>query len=562
MPAIRPPRVATGAMDEGDEHGGGHRPPPLPRSFWADGSPVVKAVLLVLIAAFVYLAYFWMIRRVHVPSGHVLVLVKKDGAKSLEGDQVIIPGPPDQTQDPGGYAAWVKKYGDYNGILEHVYPEGTYFGYSPFDYDREVIDISQTAIVPSGKVGVVIKKFGQKLPPDQVMAEPTKDQRGPLPHLLQPGRYNQYANPYAYEIKMVDPVQVNPGERGVVTLMSSRPAKNPNLYLVEEGEQGTQKGSEPEGFRYINPFEKRIMPVSIRSQRFELTGDEVITFPSSDSFEIRLEGFVEWSIMPDKLPLIYVEYGEGGDLIPLLEKNIILPYARSFCRVVGSQYTARDFISGDTKLKFQQEFESKLRQACEAQGVEVLQALVRDIVPPEAIKQPINDREVAKQQILQYDQQIKTAATDADRTTQEEMSKQNAALGEANKQVVTVTKAAEQAKDVAVTKAQQELAVSKLRLDAAKQQAEAQVAKGQADAQVILLKVQAEAEPLRQQVQAFGDGESFARYFFYQKVAPSLKTILTNTDGPFADIFKQFAAPPSAPPKKTEAAKVTDAGAH
>jgi hypothetical protein len=74
----------------------------------------------------------------------------------------------------------------------------------------------------------------------------------------------------------------------------------------------------------------------------------------------------------------------------------------------------------------------------------------------------------------------------------------------------------------------------------------------------VLLKKQAEAEPLRQQVLAFGDGEAYARYFFYQKVAPSLKTILTNTDGPFADIFKQFANP-SSPAKKSESPKVTDA---
>jgi len=30
---------------------------------------------------------------------------------------------------------------------------------------------------------------------------------------------------------------------------------------------------------------------------------------------------------------------------------------------------------------------------------------------------------------------------------------------------------------------------------------------------------------------------------FYQKVAPSLKSILANTDGPFADVFKQFGQP-------------------
>ena len=84
-----------------------------------------------------------------------------------------------------------------------------------------------------------------------------------------------------------------------------------------------------------------------------MTGDDAIRFPSSDSFEIKLDGFVEWSIVPDKLPLAYAQYGEGNELIQCLEDKVILPYARSFSRLVGSQYNARDFISGDTKLKFQ-----------------------------------------------------------------------------------------------------------------------------------------------------------------------------------------------------------------
>jgi hypothetical protein len=83
---------------------------------------------------------------------------------------------------------------------------------------------------------------------------------------------------------------------------------------------------------------------------------------------------------------------------------------------------------------------------------------------------------------------------------------------------------------------------------------------GQADANVILLQQQAQAEPLRQQVQAFGgDGNTYAQYFFYQKVAPSVKSIMANSDGPFADLFKQFLANPPAPKSTGEKAKVTQA---
>lgn len=520
----------TSDFDQPDDRRSERTSPLQPGGF----GPVIFGLILLLLV--LYGGYFWFIRRVVVGPGQVLVLLKKDGSRTLPGDQIIIPRPPDRS-DQAAYTEWEKQYGDCNGILEQVWPEGTYFAFSPFDYERYLFP-AQT--VGSGKVGVVIKKFGEKLDEGQVLADPARNQRGPLPIILRPGRYNEYSNPFAYEVKQVDPVQVDPGHRGVVTVLAGPLSRNPNQYLVEDGSQGVQQQTEPEGFRYINPFEKRVTPISIQSQRFEMTGADSIRFPSSDSFEIRMEGFVEWSIIPDKLPLIYVQYGEGGELIKFLDEKVILPYARSFCRLVGSRYNARDFISGDTKLKFQHEFEAKLREACEKQGIEILQALVRDIIPPDEIKNPINEREIARQQIRSLEQQIQVARSQAELARQTEMAVQNQKIGEANKQVVTIVKNAEQQRDVALTKARQDLAVAQLRLEAAQKQAEAQLALGQAQANVILMTRQAEAEPLRQQIEAFGGGHAYAQYFFNQKIAPAIKSILTNTDGPFADLFRQF----------------------
>lgn len=548
MSGINFPSFPRRGSPRGDNDGGQRIPRQRPE--------LVKTVVVSLIAfAVVYAAYFWFVRRVVVGPNEVLVVMKKHGHRSLPGDEVIIPRAPDAKTDADRYKAWVDVYGDCNGIMEEVFPAGTYFKFSPFDYERFVYDVQASASVPNEKVGIVIKKFGQKLDDGQILADPARDQRGPLPIILRPGRYNEYSNPFAYEIKQIDPVVIDPGHRGVVTMMASPPSPNPNRYLVDAGERGVQPVAEPEGFLYVNPFERRVTPISIRSHRFEMTGNDAIRFPSSDSFEIKLDGFVEWSIIPDRLALVYSQYGEGNELVPLLQEKVILPYARSFSRLVGSQYHARDFISGDTKLKFQAEFEAKLSEACRKQGIEVLQALVRDIEPPAQIKDPINEREVAKQQINSLDQQILVAKSQGELVTQEEIATQNQAIGDANKEVVAVVKKAEQARNVAVTQAQQGLAVARLRLEAAQQEADATVAKGQAEANVILLTKQAEAEPLRQQVEAFGDGTTYARYFFYQKVAPSMKSILSNTDGVFADLFKQYAAPPTQSAPKSDAAK-------
>lgn len=66
------------------------------------------------------------------------------------------------------------------------------------------------------------------------------------------------------------------------------------------------------------------------------------------------------------------------------------------------------------------------------------------------------------------------------------------------------------------------------------------LSRGEADAKVVLFEYQAKAEPLKNAVAAFGDGMTYAQHFYLQKVAPSIKSVLSNTDGPFADIFGSF----------------------
>ena len=104
-------------------------------------------------------------------------------ARSLPGDQIIIPKPPDREKDPTGYDKWEKEYGDCNGILEQVYMPGTYFNFSPFDYERYVLNLDSEPRphVPANKVGVVVQKFGAKLDEGQILADESQGQRGPLP---------------------------------------------------------------------------------------------------------------------------------------------------------------------------------------------------------------------------------------------------------------------------------------------------------------------------------------------------------------------------------------------
>jgi uncharacterized membrane protein YqiK len=181
-----------------------------------------------------------------------------------------------------------------------------------------------------------------------------------------------------------------------------------------------------------------------------------------------------------------------------------------------------------------------LKGECWKQGIDIKSALVRDIQPPAEIAALISQREQADQEIERSTNEMEEAKAEALLVEQRELQGQNRAIGDGRQKVVTVTKEAEQHKVVAVTQANRELEVGKLELEAAQKQAAAIRSRGQAEANVILYDYQAQAEPLAMAVQAFGDGATYAQQFFLKRVAPSITSILSNTDGPFAEIFKEL----------------------
>src|SRR5262245_39434537 len=95
-----------GGSPEGSE-GGFSRPPRLKRSMFAGGAPTAVAFAMMVVV--IYLGYFWFVRRIVVGPGQVLLVMRKDGARSLPADQIIIPRAPDP-KDAAAYAQWNQTY--------------------------------------------------------------------------------------------------------------------------------------------------------------------------------------------------------------------------------------------------------------------------------------------------------------------------------------------------------------------------------------------------------------------------------------------------------------------
>lgn len=503
--------------------------PPRRGGYTVDRQPPRWPWLIAAIVA-LYPFYWWFIKRVEVDTNQLLVLVNKTGTElpGEFGDQAILyPELVKSIAAKTGKSPEKVREG-YKGIRHEVLTEGRHF-FSPIFHERIKLRTTQ---IPEGKFGVLIRHYGRPLKPGHVVAT-APDERGPVSGTLSPGRHN--INTFAYSVQVFDKILVPEGFCGVVTRLSGPDPANPDEYVVQQGERGVQPESlGPGTYLDLNPYEVRVDLVDLRSQKYDMLGDEAIEFPSNDGFTIHMEATVEWSVYPDLVPFVVVEVGDLEDVVG----KVIRPYTTSLARIQGSKMTARDFMGA--REVFQRRLFTDLRDKCREQGVLIKAATIRDLKPPERVRAIIRERELADQTMTKYENEIAEAQVRAQLVEQEMLATQQQAIGETNREVVAVVTRAQQTMDVAVTEATQRLEVARLELESARRNAEAILARGQAEAAVILLNYRAEAEPLKNMVTAFGDGDTYARNQFLQKVAPSIRSVLATTDGPFADIFRQF----------------------
>lgn len=481
--------------------------------------------------AFVLALISWNSFLIDVPQGHMAVMIRKTGIDLTNADEVA-------------------PTADHKGIQKDVLTEGRYFR-NPFVWQWEVI--KQTEI-PAGKVGVVTRLHGKDLAPGEIIArEP--DQKGIIPGYRQ-GRYP--LNPYLELIEFYDVVRIPAGYRAVVTNLTGELPSKPEHFsevvgpldskqlLVKAGYRGVQEETMSEGDVPLNPFEKSVALVDVRSQRFNLSQSQDMGFPSKDGFWISLDGVIEFRIRPERAAYVYVVYNEthNGDRVDeeVIQK-VIMPTARSFCRLQGSNNLGREFISGISRTKFQDDFQRAMRAECEPLGIEIINALITRIRPPEQIAKPVRDREIARQQEKQYQQQILQQRSEQQLAVERELVKQKQALVAAEQEVVRVVSEAMREQEVAITKANERLVVAQLRVDASRDEAAAIESRGKAAADVVAFKNGAEAAGWKRSVEAFGgNGGQFAQYVLYQKMAGAYQSMMVNTlDSPIMKIFESFA---------------------
>jgi regulator of protease activity HflC (stomatin/prohibitin superfamily) len=279
-----------------------------------------------------------------------------------------------------------------------------------------------------------------------------------------------------------------------------------------------------------------------RSQRYNLTD---IGFPTRDGFWVTMEAVIEFRVIPAKAPQVYVLYNEeksGVKVDEAIINKIILPQAMAYTRLRGSSHSGKEFITGNTRATFQKDFQTQMQLNCAEQGIEVIQALITRLDPPEKIADPVRRRQIALQQESQYKKEIEQQTAEKDLAVQKATVEQKKAEVNAEQAVVVVTVEATKKQEVAVIEAEKRLGVAKQQLEAAKDQATAVQAKGKADADVVRFGNEAQAAGWQKSIEAFsGNGHEFARYTLMKKLSAAFKSLMVNTDNSaLMDIFKSF----------------------
>jgi regulator of protease activity HflC (stomatin/prohibitin superfamily) len=478
--------------------------------------------------------------RIDVGTGEMAILTVKTGLDITNGDEVA-----PSLNHKGSQAVFLME-GRY---FMNPFDEGPRF-FNPYDWDWDVIP--QTTI-PEGKLGILISLVGEEPGYGEFLGAVDKTvagagnqigtpiRKGIIPDVLIPGRYA--INPNLFHLEIGEPVTIEAGYRGVVTNLAGRLPEKPNELLVQPGERGVQQETLREGTQQVNPYVQRISKVDCRSQRFNLAEKKDMGFPSKDGFWVSLDGRIQFRVNPEKAAEVYVIYNEdeNGDAIDEeIIRKVIMPNARSFCRLAGSDKLGKDFIEGETRMEFETSFQTAMREACEPLGIEIQEALITRIHPPEQIAEPIQQRENARLEEQKYQSQITQQEAEQKLAIDKAEAIQISALVVIEQEIIKFVTEAMREQEVAKTKASEKLAVATLKLDAAEDEAEAITARDRATADVIGYENKADAAGWKRAVEAFdGNGDAYAQFVLYQKLASAYRRIMVNTaDSPIMRMFE------------------------
>ena len=531
---------------------------------------------VILIAAAGYGAYLWFFCRVYVPAGMMAVVTAKTGKQPAPGTILVNEGEKGIRKevlsegryffDPvlydiklcpnieiplGKVGIVTSKVGKElppgeimasdnagKGVRKEVLGPGVY-RLNPEGYQVEIIDAIN---IPPGYAGIVTGQTG-KAPLPGKFASP--GEKGVMQDILQPGLY--YINPYAFQINVIEigmnQVTMSGNARGasVVSGRSQLAAANSTLQSMASNTLKFQTElrrqtvrPRPVARRRLNSFKKSkaravrysedaagpaaAKDYAVPSQIFGLS--RAVEFPSRDGFKVLLDMTVEFELLPEKISLLYMLYGD----LPQVVEKILLPQVLSVSRLKGSSYRAQDFIMGDGREKFQLDLRNELVKTLESKNIVVHNAIIRNVEIPRDILVPIQAVSLAQEQNLTNVAMQNTAKKLAELNTETELIEQRRqeVRQETEKLVAAIN--AERKREVAAINAATQLKVAEIQLKKSEIIAKTNQLKGETETKAKFLVENEKARGEIMKAKAVGNGSLLSEMIMVNSLNPKVKT--------------------------------------
>lgn len=408
------------------------------------------------------------------------------------------------------------------------------------------VTISKVTSIDAEMIGVVIAEDGQPLPSGYLIAPKPSEQtseefayakthkhftdgqafldsggyRGTQQESLQPGGY--YINPLLFSVKPVKIQEVPPGYVAVVRSnigneLESRkgyPSDNTGtndigtpvheeaetLLITDRNVRGIWKDPVAPGKYNLNPlaFTPYLVPTSAITidwasdapakdgvDKTSTRGDDFFKFnqlkvTSSDAFTLDVDVRMIIRIRPENAPFVIARFGSVENLI----QQIVHPLIDSSFRNKAGNEKAIEFIKSRTRL--QEEALNTARKEFEKYHVEAQNLLVSYILAPPELMKTQTDKEIAEQQLAQFQKQAEA----------QEMRKD------------VISKTAQADKQGEVMAAKLSIEIEQSRADARRKTAEGDKAYNMVLAEGESYKLQKMAEGESYKVQKLAEGEA------------------------------------------------------
>jgi hypothetical protein len=410
------------------------------------------------------------------------------------------------------------------GIWRKVLGPGKY-RLNPYGYRIDVVDAIS---VPIGYSGVITSLSGEQAPSGKPAG---KGQKGVKRDILQPGLY--YVNPTAFKIDVleigVNQVSLLGKVGGQVITKGKLETQNVAIEQLQDKvleEQSrkrldywTQKADAVRRRRPKQPGKppKKARPSRTAEQKESMPAlvlEQFVEFPSRDGFQISLDMTVEFELLPNEIAWIFRQYGD----LPAVVDKVIMPQITSISRNKGSEYRAKDFIVGEGREEFQRELTRALANVLAEKKIIVHNALIRHVVVPAQILDPIQQASIAIEENLTNMEKQNTAKKLAELNTEITLIEQRRQQVAQETAKLRAEIKADEEKQVAEIQAETMKKVAEIAKETARIEADTVRRLGQAEAAALKMVEGEKAKGLQMKAAAFRDPVALSLWEFAQRL--------------------------------------------